>query len=181
MLHSINGYPGCTKTAGLFCVVRGWSKALELISSVLHAVCCLVSFRTYTKTHLLQFAYPLSLNFSFIWLGVFWPNLYESWLRLYNFQTRSYNFQGLIITSMHPLWSSDRLDLVVPCIRMTMAQSRSFTSTGHLSMEFTSPPLCSTFLSSCVLHPSLILKNIFSIRIFRTGSTSERNVLWAVP
>ena len=77
-------------------------------------------------------------------------------------------------TSLRPLRSSDRLDLYVPRVRTTMAQSRSFACIGPSLWNGLSPSLRSipsSLLSSLPL--SLTLKPSFSLGVPRTGSASE--------
>ena len=76
-------------------------------------------------------------------------------------------------TSLRPLRSSHRFDLFVPCVRTSMAQSRSFASIGPSLWNALPPSLRSVFLSSSVSLSLSHLKTYLFSQGCRTGSASE--------
>src|SRR5688572_5451777 len=68
----------------------------------------------------------------------------------------------LSATSLGPLRSSDRLDLFVPRVRTTMAQSKSFAWIGPSVWNGLPPSLRSTIQSSGMPSIPLTLKPTFS-------------------
>src|SRR5678815_5472438 len=80
----------------------------------------------------------------------------------------------LSTTSKRPLRSSDRLDLFVPRVRTTMAQSRSFVCIGPSLWNRLPPSLRSTILSSSISTSFSHLETYLFPRVPRTGSASER-------
>jgi hypothetical protein len=80
-------------------------------------------------------------------------------------------------TSLRPLRSSERLDLFVPLVRTTMAQTRSFVSIGPTLWNSLPPRLRSTFFTVSVATSFSYLKTYFFSRGLRTGSASEEHML----
>src|SRR5688572_13384206 len=83
----------------------------------------------------------------------------------------------LSATSKRPLRSSDRLDLFIPRVRTTMAQSRYFVCIGPSLWNGLPPSLRSIILSSSISTSISHLKTFLFLGVPSTGSASERLML----
>src|SRR5688572_21406669 len=79
----------------------------------------------------------------------------------------------LSASSHRPLRSLNRLELLVPHTRTSMAQSRSFTSIGPSLWNALSPSTRTRILSSNLSSTFAFLKTFFFSLALRTGSASE--------